>query len=532
MRTTWRAVAGLVLLLLPVAFPLGGDAAAVVPGRFVTGWIPVWSSSSAGEGLRGVNTAEGVLAEVSPFAFSATDITELPPKASIAAIDAVVTALRAKKLPVIPSITDGTGKLVMAGILANPISRSQHADAIVQLVMAKGYDGIDLDYEGFAFADGRSSWSTTRGNWALFIQELGAKLHQNGKLLSMTVPPIWNNGLSGYAVYAWNDPATLAAVDRLRLMVYDWSFSSAGPLAPMSWVNDVIAYTTSVVPVEQRRKVQLGVPTYGRSWATVQSGVCPTSTDLSTSGVQMEYAAGLAASKGATPTRDSSGEMTFSYTVSFTGPRTTPLPPPTYTPPPFAVDTVAAAADGTALRPAQRLNPGGRRVTCVVKRTVFYPDEYAVVTRANAALSAGMSGIAIWALGYETTELWPQLAGIDVLRPVGTVPIGSLDSATLIGDGSAGVMVSGWVLDPEFDLPISITVTITNPGQLPVTSGPIIARSLRSDLPDVITGADPLHGFTSAGIAIRTLPGATVCVTATGFGAAASRVPVGSCRSV
>jgi spore germination protein YaaH len=530
MHALRRGAVGLALLAA-AGLPWGTDAGAAAPVRFVTGWIPVWSSTAATEGLRGVNSsAEAVFAEVSPFAFDAKSATSLVLSGTEPTMTATVNALRAKKLPVVPSITDGTARSVMATILADPATRTQHVDAIVNLVTTRNFDGIDLDYEGFAFVDGRSSWATTRPNWAAFVQELGAKLRAQGKVLSVTVPPIWNGGNSGYWVYAW--PETLPHIDRLRLMVYDWSVASAGPIAPISWVNDVIAYVKSVVPAAQLRKVQLGVPTYGRNWAKVQSGTCPSNTNLSTSSVQMEHAATLAASKGAIPTRHSSGEVTFTYTETFTGPRPNSIPPPPYTPPSADVDQLGTAVEHGGLDRALRLSPGGAFVTCVVARTVYYPDEMAVMQRVNAALSAGLSGIAIWALGYETTALWPLLAGVDVQRPAGTAPLGSLDTAARIGDGSTGVMVSGWALDPELDLPITVRVTVTDPGQPTRTSAPILARSPRPDLPGAIPGAGALHGLAAVEVPLPAAAGAQVCLVATGYGAAATPVQLGPCRTV
>lgn len=531
MRALHRAAVGLALVAA-AGVPWGVDADAATPGRFVTGWIPVWSSSAASEGLRGLgNGTDAVFAEVSPFAFDAKSATSIVLSGTEGTLNAAVNGLRARRLPVVPSITDGTARLVMAGILANPVTRTQHVDAIVALVTSRNFDGIDLDYEGFAFVDGRSSWATTRPNWAAFVQELGAKLHAQGKMLSMTVPPIWNGGSSGYPVYAW--PETLPHIDRLRLMAYDWSVASAGPIAPINWVNDVIAYVRSVVPAAQLRKVQLGVPTYGRSWAKVQSGTCPTGVNLTTSSIQMENLAAFAAGKGVAPTRHSSGELTFSYSETFTGPRPNSIPPPPYTPPTTDVDQLDEAVAHDGLDRALRLSPGGAFVTCVVTRTVFAPDEFSVVQRANAALAGGLSGIAIWALGYETSALWPLLAGVDVSRPAGTTPIGWLDTATRLGDGSTGVTVSGWALDPEFDLPITVRVTVTDPGQPTRTSGPIVARSVRPDLPGALPGADPLHGIAAVDVALPAAPGAVVCLVATGYGAAAAApVQLGNCLTV
>ena len=107
--------------------------------------------------------------------------------------------------------------------------------------------------------------------------------------------------------------------------------------------------------------------------------------------------------------RDASGEMKFTYDETFTGTRTATIPAPVYVAPATRANTVGPAERG-ALKPALRLNPGATQVTCTVRRTVFYPDTAAVVQRARAALAAGTAGIAIWALGYETPDLWTELA--------------------------------------------------------------------------------------------------------------------------
>jgi hypothetical protein len=521
---TLGSVAALLVVAATVtaAVPSSPEAAAVTPGRFVSGWIPNWSSAVVNDGVRGLNAGwDQVFTDVSPFGFSATAAGTIATSGSETSLSAAVAALRARNLPVLPSITDGTGKGVMAGIMTDPTTRTLHVQAITSLVMSRGYDGIDLDYEGFAFTDGRASWATTRPNWAAFVIELGASLHANGKLLSVTVPPIWDNGSSGYQVYSWHERTAgldiLPSVDRLRLMVYDWSVSQAGAVSPIGWVNNVLSYVRAVVPADQLRKVQMGVPTYGRSWARVITGTCPTSAPMVTVAVQMENMAGLLAKPGATSVRDASGEMKLVYDEVFTGTGTA-TPAPEYVPPANRANALAPA-DPSGLRTALRL--GG--ATCTVRRTVYYPDVFTVVQHADAALNAGLSGIAIWALGYETDDIWPQLAGIDVDRPAGSAPYGSLDVASVAG---GGVRVAGWALDPEFDLPITIRVSVTNPGQSAVTSGPIIARGTRSDVPVHVQYADPLHGFDTI-VPTATSSGATVCVTATGYGAAASPVTIG-----
>lgn len=403
-----RALAVVVLGASIVAWHSDARPARAAPlSRFVTGWIPIWSSAAVSEGTQAISGGSaGLFAEVSPFGFSARSATSLVTSGSEANLSASVQALRAQGLKVVPSITDGTGKLVMQAILTDPTTRAQHVQAITGLVVSRGYDGIDLDYEGFAFTDGRESWDETAPVWLQFVKDLSASLRANGKMLAVTIPPQWDNGASGYWVYGMKD--VVPHVDRLRLMVYDWSVGKAGPVGPLSWQANVISYVKSVVPADQLGKVQIGVNTYGRSWATVVSGTCPVNASTGTTSVQMESLPKLIADVQASPVRDPSGEIRFTYDVTYTGNRSGPVAAPTLpTPDTFANST--QPIETASLRPALRLNSSGT-TTCTVRRTVYAPDPDTIVMRTQAVATAGLGGIAIWALGYEMPDIWPRLA--------------------------------------------------------------------------------------------------------------------------
>lgn len=382
--------------------------------------MPWWQGSNdrAAE-LDTLGAAAPLVSEISPFWYRANADGTVSLLGNGATLDATVASLRAKGLKVMPSIVDGNGKGVMAALLHDPAQRANHVAQITNLVVAKGYDGIDLDYEVFAFTDGRASWPATKPDWVSFVTELGAALHGQGKLLSATIPPVWNGGSSGYTVYA---PAEiLPAVDRLRLMVYDWTVSaaSAGPIAPMFWVDSVIAYMNSITPADQRGKLQLGVPAYGRHWSLTTGGICPDGA-LGVDSVTMEEAIRLAASKGLAPVRayatgtvprtQAWGEMKLAWTEAASGPRTATTPP-TYTPPATRVPAIGGTSDGP-VQPAVRLNPPSAYVTCTVQHVVYYPDEWAIRERADLALANGWKGIFIWALGYENTNTWTALSNI------------------------------------------------------------------------------------------------------------------------
>ena len=378
------------------------------PTRFISGWVPYWNATQGRAGF--TSAASPMFSDISPFFFSAAADGTIGLVGTQSQLTATVNAAHGQGLKVLPSITDGSGKLVMANqILANPASRTQHVQNIVNLAVSGGFDGIDLDYEGFAFTDGTASWPTTQLVWIAFVNELATALHANGKLLSITIPPTWiEAGVTrGYPVYA---PQQMGAVaDRVRLMVYDWSVSSPGPISPMTWVNLVIAYNGPIVP---NNKLQLGIPSYGRDWGRQvnSSEICPDGA-LATHSIELENMPNLIAAHGSpTLVRDSSGEVRFTYDVVETGYSTTPIPAPPYVPLPAGIPKVADPAAAASLHPALRLTPPNVQLSCTVRHFVYYPDAITIQAPAQAALSAGWSGVVLWALGYETQEVYQALS--------------------------------------------------------------------------------------------------------------------------
>lgn len=499
-RTRWVfAVAALVL-------------SACQPNRFVSGWVPYWGGP---DGRATLNDPEAALlmSDVSMLWYGIANDGAIVNLGSSTSLQATVDVARAQGLPVIPAIFDSTAAGVMSGILADPVKRAAHVQNIVQLVMTKNYDGIDIDYEVFAFSHPKSQWPAITVNWVKFVEELGGQLHARGKLLSITVPPVWDFGsptdgiYSGYTVYAQQQIAPF--VDRLRLMVYDWSITVPGPIAPMFWVNSVIAYSNARVPAS---KLQLGVPSYGRHWSTQKNAneVCPDGA-ITRASVQMTQVAALAAAHNVTPTRHIDGELTFGWTQQVTGPRTKPIEPPVWNPPPIVVTSVTAPATGIPLRPAQRLGPPPTNVTCTVQHTVFVPDATSIRQRANAAIAADWSGIIIFALGYETLDIYDLLSGVAPQRPNGAVT-GSLAVPTVAGNN---VRVTGQALHPEFDLPMAVRLTVT-----PTAGGAAVVRTVtaRASVAGMPDGVGPYHGIDET---FALASGSyTVCADALHFGGA------------
>ena len=281
----------------------------------------------------------------------------------------MIARLKANGLLLLPTITDDNPKHVLASLLANPNSRSDIIQTIKNLVLKYNYDGIDLDFETFYTQDGRSSWTTLKPNWIAFVKELSAALHDQGKLLSITTPPDFapETKRAGNSVYSWSEIGPV--IDRLRIMAYDFSTTSPGPIGPLPWTEDAVKYAVTQMPAS---KVFLGIPGYGRDWITKVEGVCP--KDFASSvvvgakaAVVMREALTLASSNNATPTYNSThAESTFTYKKTY-------------------------------------VDPTNSASFCTASRTVWYPDERSYTARTNLVGKYRLGGIAVWTFGMENT---------------------------------------------------------------------------------------------------------------------------------
>ncbi len=362
-------------LVAAVAVPSATSAAAAVPAdsssakRIMSGWLPYWTTSESTKSF--VENAD-LFSDISPFWHNAVKSSKTASKVAIknnslssGTHASVLPKLKDKGALVLPSITDGTGTGHMSAVMRNSKKRTALVNQISSLVNSNGYDGIDLDFEKFAFSDGQASWKKTRPAWVKFIIELSGVLHANGKKLAVAVPPMGvSNG--DYWVYDW--PAIGPYIDKLRIMAYDYAYSVPGPVGgPLSWVNKIAAYAASVMPPS---KVQLGTPTYGRDWVVWKKGTgCPSVSKMTyqTRDIGSVIKGTPAGKWGRDP---ASLERTYTYKVKY--------------------------------------NNG----KCKVKRSAWVPDTTTVLERARIASAHGLNGIATWMIGSETSDQWAPLRSI------------------------------------------------------------------------------------------------------------------------
>ena len=362
-------------LTVPLVNPIA-QAADNPPRKILTGWIPYYSMKTA---LPDALNNSDLIKEVMPFWYTlkfdakakAAVVSDLyaPANPSVP-ITEPLTALHNAGYSIIPTITDGTDKLVLAGLLKSPTSRAQIITSILALVTTNNYDGIDLDFEGFAFVDGNTTWASTAPSWIAFVKELSTALHAQNKLLSISTPYVLNpnDAQKGYYVYAWG--AIASAIDKLRIMTYDYSVASAGPLGPITWAERTVQYAVSIMPAS---KVFVGVPGYGRDWVTAVSGICPANVantvkvGAKAATFVMRDAASLAATYGATPVyNEQFAEMTFSYQKVYSG-----------------------------------VTSAGLSTSCTASRTAWYQDAKSWAVRAALVTKYRIGGITAWTFGME-----------------------------------------------------------------------------------------------------------------------------------
>jgi len=429
--------------------------AANPPRKILTGWLPYYSMKTY---LPAVLSNADLIKEIMPFWYTLkydgktkkaviTDVYK-PANPSVP-ITEPLTALRNAGMTIIPTISDGTDKLVLANLLAKPVSRKQVVDAIVATVASQNYDGIDLDFEGFAFIDPNTTWKTTAPNWVLFVKELSAALHAQNKILSITTPYLFNpaEAQKGYFVYAWAQIAPF--IDRLRIMTYDYSTSRPGPIGPIAWTEKTVKYAISIMPAS---KVYLGLPGYGKDWVTKVEGVCPSNlakiiTPSAKAGTfLMRDAASIAATYGAVPTyNETFAEVTFSYKREYTG-----------------------------------QTSSGLSTTCTASRTAWHQNAQSYSLRAQLVAKYQLGGAAQWVIGQE--------------EPLAMVAI--RDVATSIAPAQLESSLSLSTNEISYGNPVTLSGLITLKDKSPVAG---LAFTVEGKYPDgsirtLTTGTTGLDG--------------------------------------
>ncbi|WAH38392.1 glycosyl hydrolase family 18 protein [Alicyclobacillus dauci] len=247
----------------------------------------------------------------------------------------VVSFAHARGLQAIARV-DSMDKGTLESVMSNQTTRQQLESNIVAAIERDGDDGVNIDFEFMP--------SDQRQNFVTFLQDLHNALSAQGKTLSVDLPAVvdptkesWNAG--------YDFGAIVAAVDKVILMAYDFSYptSQPGAIAPLWWVNESVQYAVSQMPPQE---VILGLDAYAYDWS---SGPAEAYSD--------KTAENYAAQNGITPQWDVLDQAPY-YSYTTNG----------------------------------------------VTHTVYYETVQSLTPRVNLAEQYGLGGISVWHAGLEDSS--------------------------------------------------------------------------------------------------------------------------------
>lgn len=380
-------------------------AALSAPALEVTGWLPYWrAATSTADALPHLSSFTSLM----PFGYivqndgTLKDAFGLESAESPASL-ALRTAAKAAHVKIIPTVMWSNGAAIHA-ILSNQKSRLALEHAIAKTAKDQGYDGIDIDFEG--------KEAKTEAYFSTFLKGLysrmGAKLVYCSIEARTPVADRYDGAPPADATQYANDYAAINKYcDRVQLMTYDQETvdvplnkaadgSPYIPIADPKWVESVVNLAAKTI---SKKKLEIGIATYGYEWQV---------TPLSVSGFRYDmqwafnprYATALAAALGIAPTRNSAGELSFTYAPSAAS---------------AAAGGAAPAEDsssGTGLPQATTTYSDGSTTPASAGSydVLWWSDASAIAQKVALAEKLGVRGVAIFKLdGGEDQDLWNVL---------------------------------------------------------------------------------------------------------------------------
>ncbi len=376
----------------------------------VTGWIPYWRQAT---GTADTLPNLSKLTEVNPFVYTLKSDGTLLDNGPLdaepwASFDAIA---KGQGVRVIPTVMTSNAAMLHK-ILSNDDSRLALENTIANAVLTKGYDGIDIDFEGKS--------ADTKDYFSVFLK--GLKQRLGNKWLMCTIETRIPNEDKYYGtetppeagMYANDLKAIGTYCDRVRLMTYDQQGIDlklqvdAGqrlyaPNGDPAWIEKVVNLMSKDIP---KNKILIGVPTYGYEYSvttyeggqhlydilwTFNPGYAAPQKGISQQSLAEKY--------GITPERTFWGELAFTYVPTDTS-STSPLITGNGGMPALAASAAAVTYADT-------------NHSHLSYRYVVWPDEVTTQQKIALAKRLGVRGISIFKLdGGQDPDIWNVLTGV------------------------------------------------------------------------------------------------------------------------
>ena len=157
-----------------------------------------------------------------------------------------------------PMSADGTFDTAIAhDMFNNPEGQTSLINNIAANIQAKGYRGLDIDFE-FVLPEDRQGFIN-------FINAVHTRLSAEGYITMVALAPKTSGTQAGLLYEAHDYEAIGAIADKVLLMTYEWGFTYSPPMAtaPVNMVRRVLNYGVSVIDPD---KILMGIPNYAYDW--------------------------------------------------------------------------------------------------------------------------------------------------------------------------------------------------------------------------------------------------------------------------
>ncbi|MBR5307276.1 MAG: LysM peptidoglycan-binding domain-containing protein [Clostridia bacterium] len=142
-------------------------------------------------------------------------------------------------------------------VLADSTLQDRLIDNTLALMQAKGYDGLDIDFE---FIGAQNAYP-----YAEFIGRARQRLNRYGYEVFAALAPKTDDSQKGvlYEGHLYREIGE--AADAVLLMTYEWGYTMgpAMPVSPVPSVRRVLDYAVTRIP---REKIFMGMSNYGYDW--------------------------------------------------------------------------------------------------------------------------------------------------------------------------------------------------------------------------------------------------------------------------
>jgi spore germination protein len=250
-------------------------------------------------------------------------------------------------------------------IFTNPEIEDIVVQNIVDTAIAKGYAGVDLDFEyiGAANAENFVEFATkvrdalkSRGNYELFI----------------SLAPKNQRDMPGLLYEGHNYGELGNVADKSLLMTYEWGYAYGPPMAiaPLDAVARVVDYAQSETPSE---KLMLGMPNYAYDW-------------------QLPYIGGTTVAEALTNVEAIEQAQTYQVPINFD-----------------------EAAQSPFYRYFERGVPAGQEAPAHI---VWFEDARSIQAKLELAAEDNLAGVSVWNIMNYYAPLWLVVNSMyDIIKP-------------------------------------------------------------------------------------------------------------------